>query len=92
MSDTPARASAVIVCAGILVMRRTQPHTPRPFRTPLSPLTPILGILINFILMYSLGWSNWLRLFIWLGIGLVIYFSYSRHHSSLALDTKAGKV
>jgi APA family basic amino acid/polyamine antiporter len=82
----------VIVCAGILVMRRTQPHTPRPFRTPLSPLTPILGILINFILMYSLGWSNWLRLFIWLGIGLTIYFSYSRHHSSLALDTKAGKV
>src|SRR5207249_2743179 len=59
----------VIVCAGVLVMRRTHPHTPRPFRTPLVPLVPILGIVWNFAMMYSLGIENWLRLIVWLAIG-----------------------
>jgi APA family basic amino acid/polyamine antiporter len=79
----------VIVCAGILVMRRMHPDQPRPFRTPFVPVVPILGILINFLLMYGLGWENWLRLFIWLAIGLAIYFGYSRHHSNLARRTAA---
>jgi APA family basic amino acid/polyamine antiporter len=79
----------VIVCAGVWVMRRAHPDTPRPFRTPLVPLVPILGIVWNFAMMYSLGLSNWLRLIIWLVIGQVIYFTYSRHHSHLALKQGA---
>ncbi len=73
----------VIVCAGVWVMRRKNPNAPRPFKTPLVPLVPILGIVWNFAMMYSLGWSNWLRLIVWLVIGQVIYFTYSRHHSHL---------
>jgi basic amino acid/polyamine antiporter, APA family len=71
----------VLVCGGIIVMRRTHPATPRPFRTPFVPFLPILGIIANVALMFGLGLSNWLRLFVWLAIGLVIYFAYSRHHS-----------
>ena len=73
----------VIVCAGILIMRKTQPDIHRPFRTPLVPLVPILGILANFGLMLGLGIDNWLRLVIWMAIGLAIYFGYSRHHSKV---------
>jgi APA family basic amino acid/polyamine antiporter len=73
----------VIVCAGILVMRKTQPDVRRPFRTPLVPLVPILGILANLGLMLGLGIDNWLRLVIWMAIGLAIYFGYSRHHSKV---------
>jgi APA family basic amino acid/polyamine antiporter len=73
----------VIVCAGVWVMRMKNPDAPRPFRTPLVPLVPILGIVWNFAMMYSLGVDNWLRLFIWLAIGQVIYFAYSRKHSHL---------
>jgi APA family basic amino acid/polyamine antiporter len=71
----------VIVCAGILIMRRTHPFIPRPFKTPLVPLVPVLGIIANLFLMSGLGWSNWARLIVWLAIGLVIYFSYSRKRS-----------
>ncbi|MGA2774325.1 MAG: amino acid permease [Bryobacteraceae bacterium] len=73
----------VIVCAGVWVMRVKNPDAPRPFKTPLVPLVPILGIVWNFAMMYSLGWSNWLRLVVWLVIGQAIYFLYSRHHSHL---------
>ncbi|MGI8992571.1 MAG: amino acid permease [Bryobacteraceae bacterium] len=73
----------VIVCAGIMVMRRTQPDLPRPFRTPMVPLVPILGIVVCLAMMASLDYLTWVRLFIWLGIGLAIYFGYSRSHSHL---------
>src|SRR5580700_6525290 len=73
----------VIVCAGVWVMRVKNPDQPRPFKTPLVPLVPILGIVWNFAMMYALGWSNWLRLIVWLVIGQVIYFTYSRHRSHL---------
>jgi basic amino acid/polyamine antiporter, APA family len=73
----------VLVCAGIMVMRRTHPELPRPFRTPLVPIVPILGIGANLFLMAGLGWENWMRLFIWLAIGLCIYFGYSRKNSLL---------
>jgi APA family basic amino acid/polyamine antiporter len=73
----------VIVCAGIMIMRRTHPDIPRPFKTPLVPLVPILGILVCAAMMYSLGADNWIRLFAWLAIGQVIYFAYSRVHSKL---------
>ena len=74
----------VVVCAAVLVMRRTHPETHRPFRTPFMPWVPILGMLVNLGLMFSLGWENWLRLAVWLAIGLVIYFRYGRAHSKLA--------
>ncbi|HUK31485.1 MAG TPA: amino acid permease, partial [Candidatus Acidoferrum sp.] len=73
----------VIVCIGIMIMRRTNPNAPRPFRTPFVPLTPILGILVCFAMMLGLGWTNWLRLVVWLAIGLMIYFGYSRSRSLL---------
>jgi basic amino acid/polyamine antiporter, APA family len=75
----------VIVCAGVWVMRVKNPDTPRPFKTPLVPLVPILGIVWNFAMMYSLGLDNWLRLIVWLVIGQVIYFCYSRKRSHLTL-------
>jgi APA family basic amino acid/polyamine antiporter len=71
----------VMVCIAIMILRRTNPQQPRPFRTPWVPLVPILGILFNGYMMYKLGWVNWARLIIWLVIGLVIYFTYSRYHS-----------
>ena len=74
----------VIVCAAVLVMRRTNPDLPRPFRTPLVPLVPLLGMAANLTLMFYLGWHNWVRLFVWLAIGLAIYMAYGRRHSRLA--------
>jgi APA family basic amino acid/polyamine antiporter len=71
----------VIVCIGIIIMRKTHPDTPRPFKTPLVPLFPLLGIAVNLAMMYGLGKDNWLRLVIWMVIGLVIYFGYSRSRS-----------
>src|SRR5438034_942080 len=79
----------VIVCAAVMVMRRTNPQLPRPFRTPLVPLVPILGMGMNFALMCSLGWGNWKRLIGWLLIGLVIYFLYGRKRSTMALQRAA---
>ena len=73
----------VLVCIGIIIMRKTHAELPRPFKTPLVPLVPILGIIFNLGMMYGLGWENWLRLAIWLAIGLCIYFGYSRKHSHL---------
>lgn len=73
----------VIVCAGVWVMRVKNPGIERPFKTPLVPLVPILGIVWNAAMMYSLGWDNWLRLAVWLVIGQIIYFVYSRRHSHL---------
>jgi len=74
----------VIVCAAVLIMRRTHPEAERPFRVPFVPLVPILGILSCLLLMFSLPSENWLRLIVWLGIGLLIYFFYGRKHSALA--------
>jgi len=71
----------IIVCISVLVLRRTNPGQIRPFRTPWVPLVPVLGIVFNGYMMYKLGWVNWARLIIWLVIGLVVYFGYSRHHS-----------
>jgi APA family basic amino acid/polyamine antiporter len=71
----------VIVCGAVLIMRRTHPNVNRPFRAPLGPVVPILGILCCLLLMFSLELANWIRLFAWLAIGLVIYFAYGRRHS-----------
>jgi basic amino acid/polyamine antiporter, APA family len=71
----------VIVCAAVIVLRYTNPGTPRPFRTPWVPLVPILGVTANGYMMLNLGFWNWVRLVVWLVIGLVVYFAYSRKHS-----------
>ena len=72
-----------LVCGAVLIMRRTHPDANRPFRAPFVPLVPILGIATCLVLMFSLPVVNWLRLVVWLAIGLAIYFSYGRTHSRL---------
>ncbi len=79
----------VIVCLAVIVLRRTNPEQPRPFRTPWVPLLPVLGVISNGYMMYQLGWINWARLILWLIIGLFIYFTYSRKHSRVAAEPSA---
>lgn len=73
----------VLVCGSVLVLRYTDPDRPRPFRCPLSPWFPMAGIILCLMLMLSLPGENWLRLIVWLCVGLVIYFSYGYWHSRL---------
>lgn len=73
----------VIVCAAVWILRVRRPDLPRPFRTPLVPIVPILGIIVSLGLMAGLNGVTWLRLIIWLVIGLVIYFTYSVKHSKV---------
>jgi APA family basic amino acid/polyamine antiporter len=72
-----------IVCLGVLVMRAKQPEVPRPFRTPWVPFVPIAGMIISLALMVSTDSPAKIGFFIWLIIGLAIYFGYSRHHSKV---------
>jgi len=74
----------VIVSAGILVLRYRSPELVRPFRTPLVPVVPILSIIICGLMMFWLPADTWLRLIIWMAIGLLIYFLYGKSHSKLA--------
>jgi basic amino acid/polyamine antiporter, APA family len=78
----------VIVCIAVIVLRRTNPGQERPFRTPWVPWIPTLGVFFNGYMMYKLGWINWARLIIWLAIGMVIYFTYSRKHSRVQNSLK----
>ena len=73
----------VMVCIGVLIMRRTHPDAPRSFRTPWVPVVPILGILTCLLMMVSLPLGTWIRLFAWLAIGLVIYYGYGKRNSVL---------
>jgi APA family basic amino acid/polyamine antiporter len=73
----------VIVSAGIWILRVRKPDLHRPFKTPWVPFVPIMGIGVSLALMASLPWITWERLFIWLAIGLVIYFAYGRKHSKV---------
>jgi APA family basic amino acid/polyamine antiporter len=72
-----------IVCAGVLVLRYTDPERPRPFRTPWVPVVPTLGILACVYLMIQLPKDTWARLIVWMAIGLAIYFLYGRRHSKV---------
>ena len=73
----------VIVCAAVMILRSRRPDLERPFRTPWVPVVPILGIIVSFALMASLNRVTWIRLVVWLVIGLVIYFTYSVKHSKV---------
>jgi APA family basic amino acid/polyamine antiporter len=73
-----------LVCIGVLVLRKSMPDAPRSFKTPWVPVIPILGVLVCVYLMYALPNESWFRLALWLAIGLVIYFFYSRKHSKLS--------
>jgi len=79
----------VIVCVAVLIMRQTNPDAERPFKAPLYPFVPLAGIGICGLLMFSLPSENWLRLFVWLGLGAIIYILYGRHHSVLAKEAAA---
>lgn len=73
----------ILVCFSVIVLRKTEPDMPREFKTPFVPVVPVLGILVCLAMIYGLGWTNWLRLIVWLVIGLVIYFAYSKKNSKL---------
>jgi basic amino acid/polyamine antiporter, APA family len=75
-----------IVCLGIWVMRVKRPDVPRPFRTPLVPLVPILGIIVCLALMITGTNDAKIVFLLWLIVGLFIYFGYSRKHSTVQLD------
>jgi basic amino acid/polyamine antiporter, APA family len=78
----------MLVCAGVWILRRKRPDIPRAFRVPALPLVAILGILVCGSMIYGLGWTNWMRLLVWLAIGLVFYFVYGIRHSKLAAQGK----
>lgn len=83
----------VIVCAGVWVLRVTRPELHRPFKTPWVPFVPIMGILISGFMMVSLPLGTWIRLIIWLIIGMIIYFTYSIKHSRVqALRSQSSPV
>ena len=73
----------VLVCAGVWILRKKRPDLDRPFRTPLMPFVPIMGILCCFGLMLTLPADTWIRLLAWLAIGFIVYFGYGRRHSVL---------
>jgi APA family basic amino acid/polyamine antiporter len=73
----------VLVCAGVWIMRRQRPDVPRGFVVPALPVVSTLGIVVCGAMIYGLGWTNWLRLGVWLLVGLFIYFGYARSHSRL---------
>ena len=82
----------VIVCAGVIVMRKTNPDTPRPYKTPFVPVVPILGIIVCFGMMAFLDALTWVRLVVWLLIGFIVYFGYSRSHSRLVTDPETARI
>ena len=73
----------VIVSIGVIVLRRTRPDLHRPFKVPFSPYVPILSAGASLYLMYGLPFDTWLRLIVWMAIGLVLYFAYGMRHSKL---------
>ena len=79
----------VLVSAGVWILRVRDPNAPRAFTTPLVPIVPILGIVVNLAMILGLGWTNWLRLGVWLVVGFGIYFGFSRRHSKLASIDRA---
>jgi APA family basic amino acid/polyamine antiporter len=73
----------MLVCAGVWIMRSRRPDLKRGFTVPALPLVAILGIVTCGAMIFGLGWTNWLRLIVWLAIGMVFYFGYGRKHSKI---------
>jgi APA family basic amino acid/polyamine antiporter len=80
----------ILVCAGVWILRRRRPDLERAFRVPLLPVVSVLGIVVCGAMIYGLGWTNWMRLIVWLAIGLTIYFGYSRKHSKVQAALRSG--
>src|SRR2546423_5965603 len=73
----------ILVCIGVWIMRVRSPELERGFRVPAAPLVAILGIIVCGAMIFGLGWTNWLRLVVWLVIGLIFYFTYGKSHSRI---------
>ena len=73
----------ILVCAGVWILRVRRPELPRAFRVPAVPVVAVLGMITCGAMIYGLGWTNWLRLGVWLAVGLVFYFAYGIKHSLL---------
>jgi APA family basic amino acid/polyamine antiporter len=77
-------AAFSMVSIAVLILRRTHPHLPRAFRCPGVPVLPLLAVAACLFLMVNLQWITWLAFLVWLAIGLIVYFGYSRNNSLLA--------
>ncbi len=84
-------AAFILVCGGVIVLRKTHPETARPFKCPLTPWLPIAGILACSLLMLSLPLLTWFRFFIWMAIGMLIYFGYGYRNNNERLAKKAAQ-
>ncbi len=78
----------VLVCVAVIILRKKEPDMVRQFKTPFVPLVPILGIIACLLMMVGLGWTNWLRLFAWMALGVIFYFAYSKKNSKLNNGSK----
>jgi APA family basic amino acid/polyamine antiporter len=81
----------VLVNIGVIILRRTRPDMPRPYRVPWSPVLPGLGIIFAIYLMLDLPWDTWVRFVVWLALGVIIYFAYGYRHSRVRLEAAAGR-
>ncbi len=79
----------IIVCVGVILLRRREPDAPRTFKTPWVPFVPIMGIVVCFVEMASLPMDTWIRLVVWMIIGLLIYFTYGKKHSKVQIGLKS---
>jgi APA family basic amino acid/polyamine antiporter len=73
----------VLVCISVIILRKKEPNMVREFKTPLVPFVPLLGVVVCCAMMYGLGWTNWLRLFAWMALGVIFYFAYGKKNSVL---------
>jgi APA family basic amino acid/polyamine antiporter len=73
----------ILVCIGVWIMRARRPDLERGFRVPALPVVATLGVIVCGAMIYGLGWTNWMRLIVWLLIGFIFYFSYGKHHSRI---------
>jgi APA family basic amino acid/polyamine antiporter len=78
-----------VVCIAVLVLRKTRPDTPRPFRVPFAPVTCIAGAIVCFGMTFALPWDTWLRLAVWTALGYAIYALYGYHHSRMRASVRA---
>jgi APA family basic amino acid/polyamine antiporter len=79
----------VLVNIGVIILRRTRPEMPRPYRVPWSPVLPIIGVIFAVYLMSDLPWETWVRFAVWLVVGIVIYAAYGYRNSRLRTDPQA---